>query len=78
MTAMLKSNTENYPQMTAEERHQFEQALAEEQAAKAANIAAAKKLLPGLMAECGQAAEIVTRLREAREAAGVSLAELEQ
>jgi DNA-binding Xre family transcriptional regulator len=75
---MLKPNTEAYPRMTAEEREQFERALTEEQAAKAANIEAAKKVLPGLMADCEQAADIVRQLREAREAAGVSLAELEE
>lgn len=75
---MLRPNTDSYPRMTAAEREQFDQALAEEQAAKAANIEAAKKVLPRLMADCEQAADIVRQLRETREAAGVSLAELEQ
>jgi DNA-binding Xre family transcriptional regulator len=64
--------------MTADERQRFEQALAEEQAAKAANVEAAKEVLPRLIADCEQAADIVRQLREARETAGVSLAELEQ
>ncbi len=75
---MLKPKTNKYPQMTAEQRQKFEQALAEEQTAKAANIAAAKEVLPRLIADCQQAVDIVRQLREAREAAGVSLAELEQ
>ena len=75
---MLKPNTNKFPRMTAEERQRFEQALAEEQTAKAANIEAAKEVVPRLMAECEQAALIVRQLRKAREAAGVSLAELEQ
>lgn len=66
------------PRMTAEQRQQFEQALAEEQIAKAANIEAAAEVLPRLIADCEQAAGIVRQLREARETAGVSLAELEQ
>jgi DNA-binding Xre family transcriptional regulator len=75
---MLKSSTDKYPQMSAEERQQFEQALAEEQAAKAANVEAAQQVLPRLKAECEQAVALVRLLREARETAGVSLAELEQ
>ena len=64
--------------MTANERQQFEQALAEEQAAKPANIEAAKKVLPRLRAQCDRESQLVARLREAREAAGISLAELEE
>ena len=75
---MLNPNTDKFPRMTAAERQQFEQALAEEQAAKAANIEAAKQELPRLQADCEQAAGIVRQLRETRETAGVSLAELEQ
>jgi len=76
--AMLKPNTSKYPQMTEEERCQFERAVREGQAAKTENIEAAKAVLPRLMADCEQAARIVQQFREAREAAGVSLAELEQ
>ncbi|MEO8495227.1 MAG: helix-turn-helix domain-containing protein [Planctomycetota bacterium] len=75
---MLKPNTNKYPPMTAAERGQFEQAVAEEQGAKAANIEAAKQVLPRLTADCEQASDFVRQLREAREAAGVSLAEMEQ
>jgi DNA-binding Xre family transcriptional regulator len=69
--------TDKYARMTAEERAAFERAVAEEMAAKDENIAAARKIVPALVAECEQAAEIVRGLREARVAAGVSLAELE-
>ncbi|MFV1969028.1 MAG: helix-turn-helix domain-containing protein [Pirellulaceae bacterium] len=75
---MLKPDTKKYPRMTAEERQPFEQAVAEEQAAKEENTEAARAVLPRLMADCEQAARIVRQLHEAREAAGVSLAELEQ
>lgn len=75
---MLKPSTDRYPHMTDDERQQFEHALAEEQDAKAANIEAAKRALPRLKADCEQAADIVRQLRETRETAGVSLAELEQ
>lgn len=64
--------------MTADKRQNFEQALAEERAAKAANIEAAKEVLPGLQADCVQGVQIVRQLREVREAAGVSLGDLEQ
>jgi transcriptional regulator with XRE-family HTH domain len=75
---MLKPNFNQYPQMTAEERREFEQALAQEHAAKERNIEEARAILPRLLADCEQSAEIVRQLRTAREAAGVSLAELEQ
>jgi DNA-binding Xre family transcriptional regulator len=74
---MLKPNSRKYPRMSREERKQFEQAVAEEQAAKEKNIAAAKKLIPRLMADCQQAVAIVRMLRQAREAAGITLTELE-
>jgi len=75
---MLKPKTTKYRQMNAEERRQFEQAVRDEQVAKAENIEAAKAVLPRLMADCEQAVAIVGQFREAREAAGISLAELEQ
>lgn len=64
--------------MSDDERREFEQAVAEEQAAKAANIAAARSVLPEVVAECAQAVSLIRRLRESREAAGVSLGELEE
>lgn len=75
---MLKPKTTKSPRMTAEERQRFEQAVREEQAAKAENVEAAGALLPRLMADCEQAVAIVRQFREAREAAGISLAELQQ
>ncbi len=51
---------------------------AEELAAKAANIHAAKVLLPRPLADCRQASDIIRELRKAREAEAVSLADLEQ
>lgn len=75
---MSKPKTNEYPRMTAEERQRFEQTVREEQGAKAENIEAARAVLPRLMADCEQAVRIVRQFREAREAAGVSLAELEQ
>jgi DNA-binding Xre family transcriptional regulator len=75
---MLKPKADKYPRMTDAERQAFEKAAREEQADKAANVEAAKAVLPRLKAECQQAVEIVRQLREAREAAGVSLAELEE
>lgn len=62
--------------MTDEERKQFQLALAEEAAAKEDNIAAAKMMAPKVVEACEEAVAIVQKLREAREAAGVSLAEL--
>ena len=75
---MLKRDNSQYPQMDAEQRRKFQQAVAEEQAARAENIEAAKKFVPRLLDKCDQAIGIVAQLRETREALGVSLAEMEQ
>ena len=75
---MLKRDYSRYPQMDAEQRRQFQQAVAEEQAAKAENIDAARRIVPRLLDDCHQAVAIVALLRETRKALGVSLAELEQ
>ena len=63
--------------MTAEERERFRKAVAEEQQGRAENVAAAKELLPALLRDCEAAVAIIANLRHAREAAGVSLAEME-
>jgi ribosome-binding protein aMBF1 (putative translation factor) len=75
---MLNPKTTTYRKMTAEERQRFEQAVRDEKAAKVENIEAAKVVLPRLMADCERAVRIVRQFRDAREAAGISLAELEQ
>ncbi len=62
--------------MTVEERKQFQNALAEETAAKDQNIADAKLIAPKVVEACDEAVEIVKQLRAAREAAGISLSEL--
>jgi hypothetical protein len=74
---MLKPDHKNYLSMTDEERQRFLIAMAEETAAKEENIAAAKLVAPKVLAACEDAAAIVKKLREAREAAGVSLSEME-
>ena len=63
--------------MTADELAQFRLAVAEEAAAKEENVVEAKKLLPSLLEGCEQAIDLIGQLRQAREAAGVSLAEME-
>lgn len=75
---MLKRDNSQYPRMDAEQRRKFQQAVAEEQAAKAENIEAAKRSVPRLLDNCNQAIAIVSQLRQTREALGVSLGELEQ
>ena len=75
--SMLKPNSKKYSAMTADEFARFQLAVAEEEAAKEENIAEARKLLPPILEGCQQAASLIGQLREAREAAGVSLAEME-
>lgn len=75
---MLKRDNSEHPRMDAQQRRQFQQAVAEEQAARAENIEVAKKSVPHLLDRCGQANAVVAQLRESREALGVSLAEMEQ
>lgn len=76
---MLKPRRNSkYTRMTAKERVAFEKAVGEELAAKEDNLAAARKILPQLKADLEWASAIVRQLREIREAAGVSLAEIEK
>lgn len=75
---MLKRKTSRLAKMTPAERERFERAVAEEQAAKAANIQAARAQLPRLVSRYQEAVAIVRQLREAREEAGITLADLEQ
>jgi len=74
---MLKPDRKTYPTMTAEELVRFRTAIAEEAAAKEENVAAAKLIAPRVIEACAEAVAIVRQLRESREAAGVSLSELE-
>jgi len=77
---MLKpeSPEKRYPKMTAEQRREFDRAVAEENAGRAENVAAAKPVAEKLLLERKQIAKFVAELREAREAAGISLSEMEQ
>ena len=63
--------------MTAEARSKYKHAVAEEMAARDENIAAARGIAKRLKAERKVIAELVVRLRQAREKAGVSLNEME-
>ena len=63
--------------MSEDQLARFQVAIAEERAAKADNIAAAKKLLPSVLAQCDQAVDLIRRLKDAREKAGISLSEME-
>ena len=74
---MLKPDSKKYLAMTADELARFQLAIAEERLAKEENVAEARKLLPPILEGCQQAASLIGQLREAREAAGVSLAEME-
>ncbi len=67
-----------YPKMTAEQRLDFERAVAEENAGRTGNVAAAKPVAEKLLLERKVIAEFVATLREARETAGVSLSEMEK
>ena len=74
---MLKPNQNKFPKMTPEERENYQRAVAEENAAKDENIAAAKLLVPLVKERCKDAVEIIAKLRQAREAKGISLSDLE-
>ena len=74
---MLKPEPRKYPSMSEDQLARFQVAIAEERAAKADNIAAAKKLLPSVLAQCDQAVDLIRRLKDAREKAGISLSEME-
>ncbi|QDV54246.1 helix-turn-helix protein [Rosistilla oblonga] len=63
--------------MTDDERAAFEQAVAEEQAAKAENVAASGDAAMRLRAEAAIAMQLIALLKTEREAAGVSLSEME-
>jgi predicted transcriptional regulator len=75
---MLRSDGQTFPAMSVDELASFRLALAEEKAAEADNRDAASKLIPALLSQCEQAVAIVKTLRSAREAANVSLSELEK
>lgn len=56
---------------------EFERALAEERAGMAENIAAANPVAERLIRESAAAGVLITKLKLAREAAGISLSDLE-
>jgi len=72
------SSNKRYPKMTADKRRRFEKAIAEEKAAQTENVAAAKPVAEKLVLERKKTAALVAELRAAREAAGVSLSEIDQ
>ncbi|MGB7343710.1 MAG: helix-turn-helix transcriptional regulator [Pirellulaceae bacterium] len=76
MTLKFDTNSP-LPRMTADQKVAFEDAVDEEMASKDVNVAAAKLVAPRLLAEAKVRADVVDQLRTAREAAGVSLSELE-
>ncbi len=73
-----ETTTKKYPKMTAQQRKEYEKAVAEELASKEENIAAARKVAKQLKAERQPIIELVAILREARKKAKVSLNELEK
>ncbi|MGB7346071.1 MAG: helix-turn-helix transcriptional regulator [Pirellulaceae bacterium] len=78
MQNLLKHDpNSSLPKMTADQKVAFEDAVDEEMASKDVNVAAAKLVAPRLLAEAKVRADVVDQLRTAREAAGVSLSELE-
>lgn len=66
-----------YPRMTPDELARFRDAVAEESLAKEENVAAARERLPALCARYERSIGLLRRLRELREASGVSLRDLE-
>jgi DNA-binding Xre family transcriptional regulator len=64
--------------MTDEQRRVFLSAVAEERAGMCENIAAARAVALRLLREGTLAADLIAMLRAAREAAGISLTELEE
>ena len=75
---MLKPDPTNHPEMSADQLGEFAKALAEEQAAKDENIEAAEPLAARVRQRCQWSVDVLRQLREAREAEGISLAEMEQ
>ena len=75
---MLKPELmKNLPAMSAEARGKYRLAVAEEASVKNENVAAASAIANELKAERKVIADLVARLRGARETVGVSLSELE-
>ena len=67
-----------YPKMNAEQREAYAQAVAEEHAARDENVRAARPVADKLRKERQGIAELVGKLKNARIAAGVSLAAMEE
>ena len=75
---MLKPESmKNLPAMSAEARGKYRLAVPEEASVKNENVAAASAIANELKAERKVIADLVARLRGARETVGVSLSELE-
>ncbi len=74
---MLKPDSDRYPRMTPDEAARFREAVAEEEQGKEANVAAAREHVAHVLARCDRVASVVRQLRESREAANVSLRDLE-
>ncbi|MCA9199794.1 MAG: helix-turn-helix transcriptional regulator [Planctomycetales bacterium] len=67
-----------YPQMNAEQRASYQQAVAEELAGREENVRATRQVAERLLKERERVADLVAELKAAREAAGVSLSEMEE
>jgi DNA-binding phage protein len=74
---LTPEHNQTYPKMTADERAAMELAIAEESAGKVANIAAAAPVVARLEAERAGLVTLVAQLKSGRQAAGVSLSEME-
>jgi len=70
--------SKQYSKMDAAQRKAYDQVLADEEAARADNEAAAKPVAERLRHERGLIAMLVAELKAARVEAGVSLSELEK
>ncbi len=69
-------DAKSLPKMTDEQRREFSTAVAEERAGMAENVEATRPVAARLIREGVVAAELMAKLRNAREDAGFSLADL--
>ncbi len=67
-----------YPKMDVKQREAYAQAVAEEQAVRDENVRAARPAAAKLRKERQLIAQLVAKLKDARIAAGISLAEMEE
>ena len=77
MAVLKPEPKEKLPEMSIDARAKYRRAVAEEMADKTENVAAGRETAKRLKAERKVIADLVARLRAAREKAGVSLNELE-